>query len=146
MARGVNKCFLIGHLGKDPELRYTQGGTAVANFSLATTESRKDGDSYTEFTEWHNIVVFSKTAENAAKYLAKGSQCYVEGRIQTRKWQDKSGNDRWSTEIVGFNIQFLGGKGEGKPEQSGGDNQQNNVPPGGGFDPSDDVPFAPFIG
>ncbi len=128
MARGVNKVILIGNLGKDPELRYSQGGTAVANFSLATTERQKKEGEWVDHTEWHNIVVFGKTAENCSNYLSKGSSCYVEGRIQTRKWQDKSGNDRWTTEIVAFNVQFLGGKGG----SGGGGGQQSGGQQGGG--------------
>ncbi|MDF1553107.1 MAG: single-stranded DNA-binding protein [Deferrisomatales bacterium] len=116
MARGVNKAILLGNLGKDPEVRYTQSGSAVANFSLATTERRKQGEEWTDHTEWHNIVVFGKTAENCGQYLQKGSQVYLEGRIQTRKWDDKDGNTKYMTEIVAFDIQFLSrtkGQGEG---------------------------------
>jgi len=143
MARGVNKVILIGNLGRDPEVRYTQSGTAVCSFSLATTERTKSGGEWTDHTEWHNIVIFGKSAENVEKYLNKGSSVYIEGRIQTRKWQDKEGNDRTTTEIIGNTIQFLGGGRQGKqggPAREGA----GDGPPdfeGGGFDPNDDVPF-----
>ncbi|MGA1191576.1 MAG: single-stranded DNA-binding protein, partial [Bdellovibrionota bacterium] len=94
---GVNKAILIGRLGKDPEIRYTQSQTPVTNFSLATSERRKDPQSgnWLEQTEWHNVVTFGKTAENCSNFLKKGREVYIEGRIQTRKWQDKEGKDRW---------------------------------------------------
>lgn len=123
MARGVNKAILIGNLGRDPEVRYTQSGTAVANFSLATTERTKKDGEWVDHTEWHNIVTFGKIAENCGKYLTKGASAFVEGRIQTRKWTDKEGKERQTTEIVAQNIQFLGGKGGGgggaRPAASG---------------------------
>lgn len=141
MARGVNKVILIGNLGRDPELRYTQGGTAVANFSLATTERVKKEGEWTDHTEWHNIVVFGKIAESCSSYLTKGSSAYVEGRIQTRKWQDRDGNDRYTTEILANTIQFLsGGKGGGKAGGAPGGAPQD-FPDDSGFDPNDDVPF-----
>jgi single-strand DNA-binding protein len=113
MARGVNKAILIGNLGRNPEIRYTQSGMAVANFSIATTERTKKDDEWVDQTEWHNIVTFGKMAENCEKYLSKGSSCYIEGRIQTRKWDDKEGVTRYTTEIVAANVQFLsGGSGE----------------------------------
>lgn len=114
MARGVNRVFLVGNLGKDPETRYTPNGTAVTNFSVATSEQWKDKDSgeKKERVEWHRVVLWKRLAEIAAEYLRKGSQVYIEGKLQTRKWQDKEGNDRWSTEIVGNELQMLGGKGE----------------------------------
>ncbi len=147
MARGVNKAILIGNLGRDPEVRYTQGGTAVANFSLATTERAKKDGEWVDHTEWHNIVTFGKVAENCGKYLTKGSSCFIEGRIQTRKWTDKEGKDRYTTEIVAQNIQFLGGKGGGggRPSAPGAPAGDAGVPedfPGDeGFDPNEDVPF-----
>jgi single-strand DNA-binding protein len=103
MARGVNKAILVGNLGADPETRYTAGGSAVTNLRLATTDAWKDKQSgeQQERTEWHRIVFFGRLAEIAAEYLRKGSQIYVEGRIQTRKWQGQDGQDRWTTEIVG---------------------------------------------
>jgi len=108
----VNKAIIVGHLGGDPEVRSTQSGMSVCNFTVATSEKNKDG---AETTEWHRIVCFGKTADNVGKYLTKGSQVYVEGRIQTRKWTDKEGNDRYTTEIVGNQIAFLGG-GAAKPK------------------------------
>jgi single-strand DNA-binding protein len=113
MARGINKVILIGNLGDDPEVRYTAGGSAVANVRLATSESWKDKESgeKQERTEWHRVVFFGRLAEIVAEYLKKGSQVYVEGRIQTRKWQDKEGADRWTTEIVANDMQMLGGRG-----------------------------------
>ena len=107
---GVNKVILIGNLGKDPELRYTTSQTAVASFSLATGERRKDqSGNWVDHTEWHNIVTFGKTAENCANFLKKGRQAFIEGRIQTRKWQDKEGKDRYTTEIIASTVQFIGG-------------------------------------
>lgn len=113
MARGINKVILIGNLGNDPETRYTSGGAAVANVSLATSESWKDRESgeQQERTEWHRIVFFGRLAEIVSEYLRKGSQIYVEGRLQTRKWQDKDGNDRYTTEIVANEMQMLGSRG-----------------------------------
>ena len=118
---GVNKAILIGRLGKDPEIRYTQSQTPVTNFSLATSERRKDPQSgnWLEQTEWHNIVTFGKTAENCSNFLKKGREVYIEGRIQTRKWQDKEGKDRWTTEIVANTVQFLGGRDGAGADSSG---------------------------
>jgi len=115
MARGVNKVILVGNLGKDPEIRYMPNGNAVANLTLATTESWKDKQSgdQQEKTEWHRIVMFRRLAEIAGEYLKKGSQIYIEGKLQTRKWQDNSGNDRYTTEIVASEMQMLGGRGGG---------------------------------
>ena len=108
---GVNKVILIGNLGKDPEVRYLDNGVAVANFSLATTENykNKEGERVSQ-TEWHNIVLWRGLAEVAEKWLKKGSSVYVEGKIRTRKWEDKDGNTRYSTEILGDNMTMLGGK------------------------------------
>lgn len=112
MAASLNKVMLIGRLGRDPELRYTQGGTPVANFSMATDESYRGKDGNTvEQTEWHNIVAWGRQGENCANYLSKGSLVFVEGSLQTRKWQDKQGQDRWTTEIKAFRVQFLDTKG-----------------------------------
>ncbi len=109
---GVNKAILIGNLGRDPELRYTQGGQAVCNFSIATTETWKDKDGEKqERTEWHRIVVWGKQGENCGQYLAKGRTVYIEGRIQTRKWKDKEDNERTTVEINANNVTFLGGGG-----------------------------------
>ena len=113
MARGVNKVTLIGNLGNDPEVRYSGNGNAVANVSLATAESWRDKDSgeQQERTEWHRVVFFGRLAEIVSEYLHKGSQVYVEGRLQTNKWQDKEGNDRYTTQIVANEMQMLGGRG-----------------------------------
>jgi single-strand DNA-binding protein len=135
----VNKVILVGNLGRDPELRYTQGGQAVANFTLATNErfSSKDGEKQ-ERTEWHRIVAWGRTGELCAQYLAKGRSVYLEGRLQTREWEDKEGQKRRTTEIVATTVQFLGGRGEGGGGSAGFSD--------GGFDagappPPDDVPF-----
>ncbi|WP_252105827.1 MULTISPECIES: single-stranded DNA-binding protein [unclassified Halomonas] len=134
MARGINKVILIGNLGQDPEVRFTPSGTAVANLNLATSDTWTDRQSgqRQERTEWHRIVLFNKTAEIAQQYLKKGSKVYVEGRLQTRKWQDQNGQDRYSTEIVANDMQMLdsrGGdfQGGGAPQQ----NYQNSAPQGG---------------
>ena len=115
MARGINKVILVGNLGNDPDIRYTAGGAAIANISLATTDSWRDKESgeQQERTEWHRVVFFGRLAEIVGEYLKKGSQVYVEGRLQTRKWQDKSGTDRYTTEIVANEMQMLGGRGGG---------------------------------
>jgi single-strand DNA-binding protein len=115
MARGINKVILIGNLGQDPETRTTPGGTTVTNLRIATSESWRDKQSgeMKEQTEWHTVVCWSRLGEIAGEYLRKGSQVYIEGRLQTRKWQDKSGNDRYSTEVVASEMQMLGGKGGG---------------------------------
>ena len=123
MARGINKVILIGNLGRDPETRYTQGGSAVTNLRVATAESWKDRQTgeQQERTEWHSVVCFARLGEIAGEYLRKGSKVYIEGRLQTRKWQDKDGNDRYSTEIVANDMQMLdsrggaGGDGDGPP-------------------------------
>ena len=115
MARGVNKVILVGNLGNDPDIRYTAGGAAVGNISLVTAESWKDKNSgeQQEKTEWHRIVFFGRLAEIVGEYLRKGSQVYIEGRLQTRKWQDKEGHDRYTTEIVANEMQMLGSKNGG---------------------------------
>ncbi len=116
MARGVNKVILIGNLGRDPEIRYTATGSAVANVTLATSESWKDKQSgeTVERTEWHKVVFYQRLAEIAGEYLRKGSKVFIEGRIQTRKWQDKTtGQDRYTTEIIADNMQMLDSKGSG---------------------------------
>ena len=115
-----NRVLLLGRLGKDPEVRYTASNVAVGNFSVATSEYRKDqSGNWAEHTEWHNIVVFGKTADNVKKFLKKGSEVFIEGRLQTRKWTDKEGRDRYTTEILGDNVRFVGGKGRG--DSMGGD-------------------------
>ena len=124
MARGVNKGNLVGNLGQKPEMRYTQTNTAVATLSIATSESWKDKDSgeLREKTEWHRVVLFGKLAEIAEQYLDKGSQLYIEGKLQTRKWQDKEGNDRYTTEILGNAMNMLGGR---QSSGDGGDYDQS---------------------
>jgi single-strand DNA-binding protein len=157
MARGVNKVILVGNLGKDPETRYMPSGSAVTNLTLATSESWKDKQSgeAQERTEWHKIAMFGRLAEIAAEYLRKGSQVYIEGKLRTRKWQDKEGKDRYTTEIVADEMQMLGGKGGGASAgerapagaaagggSSGGGRAAVNDsggPPPGDFD--DDIPF-----
>ncbi len=126
MARGINKVMLIGNLGRDPEVRYTAGGSAVANLRIATTESWKDKQTgeKKEATEWHSVVLFGKLGEIAGEYLKKGRTVYIEGRLQTRKYQDKEGVERYSTEIVGSDMQMLGGgegRGEGRSSAGGAD-------------------------
>jgi single-strand DNA-binding protein len=115
MARGINKVILVGHLGADPETRAMPSGTTVANLRIATSESWRDKQSgeQQERTEWHRVALFGRLGEVAAEYLKKGSQVYVEGSLRTRKWQDKQGNERFSTEIVGNEMQMLGGRGVG---------------------------------
>ncbi len=148
----VNKVILIGNLGKDPETRYLPSGDAVTNITVATTESWKDkksGDKQ-EHTEWHRISFFGRQAEIAGEYLKKGSPVYIEGRIRTRKWQDKEGQDRYSTEIVADRMQLLGGRGSGGGGESGGTREpaaagggaKAPAKKGGGFDDmDDDIPF-----
>jgi single-strand DNA-binding protein len=128
MAHGINKVILIGHLGQDPEVRALPSGSSIANLRIATTESWKDKQSgeFKEATEWHTVVLFGRTAEVAAEYLKKGSQVFIEGRLRTRKWQDKTGNDRYSTEIVGNDMQMLGSRGQG-----GGGRAQGGAPGAG---------------
>ena len=119
-SRGVNKVILIGHLGADPETRAMPSGTTVANIRMATTESFKDkSGEWQERTEWHNVALFGRMGEVAGEYLRKGSQVYVEGRLRTRKWQDKQGNDRYSTEVVANDMQMLGGRGGGSAGREG---------------------------
>ncbi len=139
---GVNKVILVGHLGRDPELRYTQNGQAVANFSLATSESyaKRDGERE-ERTEWHRIVAWGRLAEICAEYLSKGRQVYIEGRIQTREWEDREGEKRRTTEIVAREMQMLGRRGETsqtdeEPGSAAGSVGDSNTPP-----PDDDIPF-----
>lgn len=154
-SRGVNKVILVGNLGQDPEVRYMPNGGAVTNITLATSESWRDKQSgeTKEVTEWHRVVFFGKLAEIAGEYLRKGSQVYVEGQLKTRKWQDQSGQDRYTTEVVvnvGGTMQMLGGKQEGekqKPQptssgyaarKSSPMQPQQNEPP---MDFDDDIPF-----
>jgi single-strand DNA-binding protein len=165
MARGVNKVILIGHLGADPETRAMPSGSSVANLRIATTESWRDKQSgeQQERTEWHRVALFGRLAEIAGEYLRKGSQVYIEGSLRTRKWQDKQGNERYSTEIVGNEMQMLGGRGGGgagapgaggsgasggmprepMPEYAGpgGSGGTGGGGGGGGEDFDDDIPF-----
>ncbi len=156
MARGVNKVIIVGNLGKDPETRYMPSGSAVTNLRIATTESWKDKQSgdQQERTEWHAVAMFGRLAEIAAEYLRKGSQVYIEGKLRTRKWQDKEGKDRYTTEIIADEMQMLGSRGgagggagasasASAPAASGGQraaavNDSDSGPPG---DFDDDIPF-----
>ena len=148
MARGVNKVILLGNLGADPETRYTAGGSAVTNIRLATTDSWRDRQSgeQQERTEWHRVVFFGRLAEIAAEYLRKGRQCYIEGRIQTRKWQGQDGQDRYTTEIVASDMQMLGGRGAeggGAPPRRRDEDSGSAWPAGGS---SGSAPSAPGSG
>lgn len=142
----VNKAIIVGNLGRDPELRYTQSGRAVANFPVATTETWTDqSNERQERTEWHRIVVWGKQAENCGQYLSKGSQVYIEGNIQTRSYEDRDGNQRYTTEIIARRVQFLGSR-DGGGMRSG--QSVEDVPGdssgdfgGGATPPDDDVPF-----
>jgi single-strand DNA-binding protein len=151
MARGINKVILVGNLGADPDTRYMPSGKAVTNIRIATSEAWKDrqtGDQQ-ERTEWHTVVLFDKLGEIAAEYLRKGSQVYIEGSLRTRKWQDKEGKDRYSTEVVARDMQMLGGRGgagasgnEPRPSRSAPVEERSAPPPVadvGEFD--DDIPF-----
>ena len=149
MARGVNKVIVVGNLGSDPDTRYVPSGSAVTNLSIATSESWKDKQTgeQKERTEWHKVAMFGRLAEIAAEYLRKGSQVYIEGKLRTRKWQDKDGKDRWTTEIIADEMQMLGGRsGGGAPAMNdssrSNDSAGSNSPPpaaSGEFD--DDIPF-----
>lgn len=153
MARGVNKVILIGNLGKDPEVRYMPNGQAVANVTIATSENWKDKNTgeQQERTEWHRVVFYRRLAEIAGEYLKKGSRIYVEGKLQTRKWQDNNGQDRYTTEIIGNEMQMLDSRGAGASmsdsggysqpanNQYGGSAPEPQMVPAGDFD--DDIPF-----
>ena len=155
MARGINKVILVGNLGQDPETRYMPSGGAVTNITLATNESWKDKQTgeQKDRTEWHKVAMFNRLAEIAAEYLRKGSQVYVEGKLRTRKWQDRDGNDRYTTEVIADEMQMLGGRGGGGGSFSsgggsnGGSGGGSNAPSGGGKsappadDFDDDIPF-----
>jgi len=132
MARGINKVIIVGNVGGDPETRYMPSGSAVTNVTIATNESWKDKASgeQKERTEWHRVVMFNRLGEIAAEYLRKGSQVYIEGKLRTNKWQDKSGNDRYTTEIIADEMQMLGGRG-GAGGGSGGGNFGGGAPSGG---------------
>ncbi len=133
MARGLNKVLLIGRLGSDPEIRYTQDGTPVANFSLATDSPVKKGDQWDSETEWHRVVAWRRLAEVCNEYLSKGRLVYVEGRLRTRSWEDRDGNKRWTTEIIARDIQILDSRAAGT--DSAEDIQPQEPPI------EDDVPF-----
>lgn len=139
MGRGVNKAILIGNLGKDPEVRYQPSGAAIANVSVGTSETWKDKNTgeNQEKTEWHKVVFFGRLAEVAGEYLKKGAKVYVEGSIKTRKWQDKDGNDRYTTEIVGREMQMLDGKSQ--KQQTSAPQQRRDSTPRDDFD--SDIPF-----
>ena len=148
MARGINKVILVGNLGADPETRYMPSGSAVTNLSLATSETWKDKQTgeQKERTEWHKVAMFNRLAEIAAEYLRKGSQVYIEGKLRTRKWQDRDGNDRYTTEVIADEMQMLGGRGGGggmSGGQSGGDPGPGSAPPrqSSPDDFDDDIPF-----
>ena len=154
MARGINKVILVGNLGADPETRYMPSGGAVTNLSLATSETWKDKQTgeQKERTEWHKVAMFSRLAEIAAEYLRKGSQVYIEGKLRTRKWQDRDGNDRYTTEIIADQMQMLGGRGGGMGDApAAGDPGPGSAPPrqnaaaepgrGAADDFDDDIPF-----
>ena len=154
MARGINKVILVGNLGADPDTRYMPSGGAVTNLSVATSESWKDKQTgeQKERTEWHKVAMFSRLAEIAAEYLRKGSQVYIEGKLRTRKWQDRDGNDRYTTEIIADQMQMLGGRGGGMGgAPAAGDPGPGSAPPrqnevagpgrGAADDFDDDIPF-----
>ena len=144
MTRGINKVILVGNLGKDPEVRYTADSRAIANITIATSEQWKDKNTgqTNEKTEWHRVVMFNRLGEIAGEYLKKGSQVYIEGKLQTRKWQDQNGQDRYTTEIVANEMQMLGGRGGGggsadyndapAQQQGGGMQQQSSYQQQGG--------------
>ena len=139
----VNKAIILGNLGRDPEVRYTSDGNAVTTFSVATTETRKDRDGNSqEHTEWHRIVVFGRLAEVCGEYLAKGRSVYVEGSIRTRSWDDREGNKRYTTEIVGRTVQFLSPRGESGRQSGGAPPAEDDFSyeEGAGMT-DDDVPF-----
>lgn len=141
----VNKVILVGNLGRDPEVRHTQGGKAVANFTMATTRRYRDRDGQMqEQTEWHRIVAWERLAEICTEYLSKGRQVYIEGRLQTREWEDRDGNKRWTTEIIAQEMQMLGRRGDYESSGSGSGpssagEPSGEPPPAGGGD--DDIPF-----
>ena len=152
MARGINKVIIVGNLGGDPETRYMPSGSAVTNLTVATNESWKDKATgeQKDRTEWHKVAMFNRLAEIAAEYLRKGSQVYIEGKLRTRKWQDKNGQDRWTTEIIADEMQMLGGRGGAgggsgggsAPMSSGQDSGPSSAPPQPGPDDfDDDIPF-----
>ena len=148
MARGINKVILIGNLGNDPEVRYMPNGGAVANITVATSEQWKDKQTgeQQERTEWHRVALYRRLAEVAGEYLRKGSRVYIEGKLQTRKWQDQNGNDRYTTEIIANDMQMLDSRGSaggsGSSQQPPAQNQSGAQAAGGSVDDfDDDIPF-----
>lgn len=148
MARGVNKVILIGNLGQDPEVRYMPNGNAVANVTIATSESWKDKNTgqQVDKTEWHRVIFFRRLAEIAGEYLKKGSKVYIEGKLQTRKWQDKNGVDHWTTEVIANEMQMLDSRGTGSAPAQQKDNQASAqaasaAPAPNANDFDDDIPF-----
>ena len=146
MSRGVNKVILVGNLGQKPDMKYTQSNTAVANLSLATSESWKDKDSgdLKTKTEWHRVVYFGKLAEIAEQYLDKVSKVYVEGKLQTRKWQDQAGNDRYTTEVLGQELTMLDSRGDSSGssfENKNSGMSEENVNQDNGEFSEEDIPF-----
>ncbi len=146
MARGINKVIVVGNLGNDPDTRYMPSGGAVTNLSVATSEQWKDKQTgeQKERTEWHKVAMFGRLAEIAAEYLRKGSQVYIEGKLRTRKWQDRDGNDRYTTEIIADEMQMLGGRGGGgsAPMRDDRGGSSSAPPPQPGPDDfDDDIPF-----
>ena len=143
MARGVNKVIIVGNLGADPDTKSMPSGNMVANFSVATSESWNDRDTgeRQEKTEWHRVVFFGRLAEIADQYLRKGSQVYVEGKLQTRKWEDRDGNERWTTEIVGNQLQMLGERMNSGSSQSNNMDQSTSKSNFNDDEFDDDIPF-----
>ncbi len=148
MARGINKVIIVGNLGQDPETRYMPSGSAVTNFTVATNESWKDKQTgeQKDRTEWHRVAMFGRLAEIAAEYLRKGSQVYIEGKLRTRKWQDRDGKDRYTTEIIADEMQMLGGRGGGGSAPMSSDSEPASAPAGAPPAPpaddfDDDIPF-----
>lgn len=143
MPRGINKVILVGNLGRDPEVRYTASGGAITNITVATSDTWRDKESgeTKERTEWHRVVFFGRLAEIAGEYLKKGSQVYLEGRLQTRKWQDQSGQDRYTTEIVAGEMQMLGGESRSHDTDAKAGNMQSRPRPEIDPELDDDIPF-----
>ncbi|HMW73485.1 MAG TPA: single-stranded DNA-binding protein [Cellvibrionaceae bacterium] len=145
VARGVNKVILVGNVGQDPEVRYTAGGSAIANLSIATSEAWRDKQSgqMQERTEWHRVVFWARLAEIVGEYVKKGSKIYVEGRLQTRKWSDPQGVERYTTEIVASELQLLDGRGAGGPQAGGADDGYGGGYGQGGYEPAGNYGAAP---
>jgi len=143
MSRGINKVIIVGNLGQDPEVRYTGAGACVTTISVATSEQWKDKNTGEDVvkTEWHRIVFFGKLAEIAGEYLKKGSQVYIEGKLQTRKWQDNNNQERYTTEIVANNMQMLGAKQQSNSPQNNAPQAPMNAPPPLNNDFDDDISF-----